>query len=145
MSVSHIVRISGCAGQQRRSIPLFDGSVFDKLTCKSVWNMRIVHHIKGFSQMEKIALVGKHSSAWPLDKKVARRGGFEPPSPFGHWISNPTPYRAGPSPPRFLRIAMSFLNVSNWVRSPNYNVTMNGKWRAGMYGLFVFITCIEIY
>ena len=28
----------------------------------------------------------------------ARGGGFEPPIPFGNWISNPAPYRAGPSP-----------------------------------------------
>jgi hypothetical protein len=45
-----------------------------------------------------------------MDGKVARRGGFEPPSPFGHWISNPTPYRAGPSPLRNLSNALSFLN-----------------------------------
>ena len=37
---------------------------------------------------------------------MARRGGFEPPSPFGHWISNPTPYRAGPSP------LSSFVNIT---------------------------------
>ena len=38
---------------------------------------------------------------------MARRGGFEPPSPHGHWMfapqgrdSNPTPCQAGPPPLR---------------------------------------------
>jgi hypothetical protein len=46
-----------------------------------------------------------------MNEKVARRGGFEPPSPFGQWISNPSPYRAGPSPLRVLRKSVSFLKV----------------------------------
>lgn len=33
-----------------------------------------------------------------LLENKARREGFEPPSPCGHWISNPTPCRAGPPP-----------------------------------------------
>ena len=33
-----------------------------------------------------------------LDRKMARRGGFEPPGPCGQWISNPSPCRAGPPP-----------------------------------------------
>ena len=33
-----------------------------------------------------------------VNEKMARRGGFEPPRPCGHRISNPAPYRAGPPP-----------------------------------------------
>lgn len=33
-----------------------------------------------------------------LGKEMARGGGFEPPYPRGHRISNPTPYRARRSP-----------------------------------------------
>ena len=44
-------------------------------------------------------------------ENMARRGGFEPPSPFGQWISNPSPCRAGPSPLWVLRKSISFLKV----------------------------------
>ena len=48
---------------------------------------------------------------------MARRGGFEPPSPFGHWISNPTPYRAGPSPLDSIVNITMLLNLLTGFRS----------------------------
>jgi hypothetical protein len=47
-------------------------------------------------------------------KRMARRGGFEPPRPCGHRISNPAPYRAGPPPLLGTQWHASFKPFCHW-------------------------------
>ena len=56
------------------------------------------------------SLVGR-GIAFDVNETVARGVGFEPTCPFGHGISNPTPYQAR-RPPRLARGAMRRINVN---------------------------------
>jgi hypothetical protein len=58
-----------------------------------------------------------------IEMKVrrARRGGFEPPRPCGHRISNPAPYRAGPPPLLATQWHASFKPFCHWKANNEYS------------------------
>ena len=65
----------------------------DPITSDHFWRVRSTALLSGASStIERPVL----QVSWRT-----RGGGFEPPSAFAHWISNPAPYRAGPSPQRW--------------------------------------------
>src|SRR2546422_4767791 len=56
---------------------------------------------------------------------VTRGGGFEPPSAYAHRVSNPAPYRAGPSP--LGRADEEAAHKTSGVRSPVARHTERGR------------------